>query len=90
VYLFVLIDIYHLIHLYRTTKIQNSRIHHRSISITLVITTFLFLIRTTPSMIAFAFFSNSDETVLSLLDDILYTYHITSFSLYFITFKEFR
>jgi len=82
--------IYRLIHLHRTTKIQNSRIQYRSISITLVITTFLFLIMTTPSTIAFAFFPNSDLTVLSLLDGILYTYHITSFPLYFITFTEFR
>ncbi len=39
--------IYHLIHLQKTSTIQNSRIHHRSISITLVITTFLYLMHVT-------------------------------------------
>ncbi|CAF4899850.1 unnamed protein product, partial [Rotaria sp. Silwood1] len=41
--------IYHLIRLRHTSTIQNSRIEHRSISITLVITTFLFLIMTIPA-----------------------------------------
>ena len=54
--------IYHLAHLRRTTTVQNSRIQHRSISITLVITTFLFLAMTIPSGVTFAFFSNNSNS----------------------------
>ncbi|CAF2498806.1 unnamed protein product [Rotaria sp. Silwood2] len=82
--------IYHLIHLRHTSTIQNSRIQHRSISFTLVITTFLFLIMTIPATVGFAFFSESNVTVLYLLDGLLYTYHILSFPLYMIIFDEFR
>jgi hypothetical protein len=83
--------IYHMIRLHRTTTIQNSRIQHRSISITLLSTTFLFLIMTVPANIAFAFFQNIlSDTILNLADGILFTYHITLFPLYMITFKEFR
>ena len=83
--------IYHLTHLRSTSSIHNSRIHHRTISITLVLTTFLFLLMTTPATVAFGFFySTASITILHLLDGILYTYHILSFPLYFITFKEFR
>ncbi|CAF3338293.1 unnamed protein product [Rotaria sp. Silwood1] len=82
--------IYHLIHLRHTSTIQNSRIQHRSISITLVITTFLFLIMTIPATVGFAFFYNSNTTILYFLDGLLYTYHILSFPLYMITFDEFR
>lgn len=83
--------IYHLIHLRRTTMIQNSRIQHRSISITLVVTTFLFLFMTIPVTVGFAFFSAvASKTVLHLMDACLYTYHASSFLLYMITFEEFR
>ncbi|CAF5119115.1 unnamed protein product [Rotaria magnacalcarata] len=82
--------IYHLIKLRRTSTIQNSRIQHRSISITLVITTFLFLMMTIPATVGFAFFSTSYRPVLQFLDGLLYTYHILSFPLYIITFDEFR
>ena len=83
--------IYHLIHLRQTSTVQNSRIHHRSISVTLVITTCLFLLMTTPATISFAFFIDTTSyTVLHLLDCILYTYHILSFPLYLLTFTEFR
>ncbi|CAF4234679.1 unnamed protein product, partial [Rotaria sordida] len=41
--------IYHLIRLRQTGTIQKSRIEHRSILITLVITTFLFLIMAIPA-----------------------------------------
>jgi len=83
--------IYHLIHFRRTTTIQNSGIRHRSISITLFTTTFLFLIMTLPANIGFGFFQGIlSSTILDLGDDILFTYHITSFPLYMITFKEFR
>ncbi|CAF4161443.1 unnamed protein product, partial [Adineta steineri] len=78
--------IYHLIHRHHRTTIRNSRIRHRSITITLITTTFLFLIMTVPATVAFAFFPDGNETILHLLDGILYTYHITSFPLYLITF----
>jgi hypothetical protein len=83
--------IYHLIHVRRTATIQNSRIRHRSISITLFTTTFLFLIMTLPANIGFGFFQTIlSSTILDLGDGILFTYNITSFPLYMITFKEFR
>jgi hypothetical protein len=82
--------IYHLIRIHRSSTVKNSRIQHRAISVTLVITTFLFLMMTVPATVAFAFFSNSSKTTLRLLDGFLYTYHISSFPLYFITFAEFR
>jgi hypothetical protein len=83
--------VYYMIRLRRTTTIQNSRIQHRSISITLLSTTFLFLIMTVPASIAFAFFQSVlSSTILHLADGILFTYHLTSFPLYMITFKEFR
>jgi hypothetical protein len=83
--------IYHLIRHNRTTTVLNSRIQHRSISITLVITTFLFSLMTIPATVAYGFFSNvATVSVLHALDSILYTYHITSFPLYLITFGDFR
>jgi hypothetical protein len=83
--------IYHLTRHYRTTMVQNSRIRHRSISITLFTTTFLFLIMTVPANIIFAFFQTVlSPTILRLADGILFTYYITSFPLYMITCKEFR
>jgi len=83
--------IYHLIRLRRLTSIQNSQIQYRAISITLVLTTFIFLLMTIPATVAYAFFySTANVTVLHLLDSILYTYHISSFPLYLITFHEFR
>ncbi|CAF4176290.1 unnamed protein product [Adineta steineri] len=80
--------IYHLIHRHHKTTIRNSRIRHRSITIILITTTFLFLIMTVPATVAF--FPDGNETILYLLDGILYTYHITSFPLYLITFGKFR
>ena len=82
--------IYHLINLRRTSTLQNSRIQHRAISITLVITTFLFLMMTVPSTIGFGFFCCDNMIVLRSLDCVLYSYHILSFPLYMITFDEFR
>ncbi|CAF2131293.1 unnamed protein product [Rotaria magnacalcarata] len=76
--------IYHLIRLKRTTMIHHSHIQHRSIAIILVITTFLFLIMTVPSNVAFAFFSSSS------FDCLVYSYHALSFPLYMITYDEFR
>jgi hypothetical protein len=84
-------SIYHLIRLRHTTTVQNSRIQHRSISITLIITTFFFLIMTFPSGIAFGFFDSiASSTTLDALDAVLFTYYITAFPLYIITFKKFR
>jgi hypothetical protein len=83
--------IYHLIHLRQTSTVQNSRIQHRSLSITLVVTTFLFLIMTIPGTIAYAFFgATASQFLLHFFDSILFTYHISSFPLYMITFTEFR
>ena len=82
--------IYHLIRVRRTSTVQNSRIKHRAISITLVITTFLFLLMTVPATVAYALFSYANEAILIALDGLLYTYHALSFPLYFITFDEFR
>ena len=83
--------IYHLLRLRRTSRIQNSRIQHRAISITLLITTCLFLIMTVPASVAFAFFSGPENaTLLRMADGALFTYHITSFPVYFLTFDEFR
>jgi len=82
--------IYHLIH-FRQTHIQNFQIQHHSISITLVRTTFLFLIMTIPATGGYAFFPNTQPVdILQILDYGLYTYHILSFPLYMITFTEFR
>ncbi|CAF3610649.1 unnamed protein product [Rotaria socialis] len=80
----------HLFYLRRTTTLQNSRIQQRPISITLVITTFMFLFMTIPSTVGFAFFSRTNAKVLYIFDALLYTYHILSFPLYVITFDEFR
>ncbi len=83
--------IYHLIRLRRISSVQNSRIHHRAISITLLLTTFLFLLMTIPATVSFAFFySTASLPLLHILDSMLYTYHISSFPLYLITFNEFR
>ncbi|CAF1290990.1 unnamed protein product [Adineta ricciae] len=83
--------IYHLLQRRQMQVIQNSRIQHRTISTTLVITTFLFLIMTIPATIVAAFFFTTPTTTLAkVLDSALYTYHVLSFIIYFITFKEFR
>ena len=83
--------IYHLIRLKQTSTVQNSRIQHLSISITLVITTFLFLLMTIPATVLWAFFSQQvGYVVLHVFDSILYTYHVLSFLIYMITFNEFR
>ena len=83
--------IYHLFRLRRTSTVHNSRIQHRAISITLLATTFLFLIMTVPASICFAFFSTpNNATLLRVVDGLLFTYHITSFPLYMLTFDEFR
>jgi hypothetical protein len=83
--------IYHLIQLRRTSTVQNSRIHHRSISVTLVITTVLFMFLTIPPTVCYGFFYGAINLyILHLLDALMYTYHIIAFPLYLITFGEFR
>lgn len=83
--------IYHLIQRQRTSTAQTSGIHHRTISITLVVTTTLFLIMTVPTSIIFSAFSmNVSRSLLTLMDGIYFTYHILSFPLYFITYPDFR
>jgi hypothetical protein len=83
--------VYHLIRLRQTSTVQNSRIQHRSISIALLTTTFLFLIMTAPSGIVFGFFQAiASPSILQLSDASLFTYHVTSFPIYMITFNEFR
>lgn len=83
--------IYHLIRRRHTRIIQNSRIQHRAISITLLVTTFLFLIMTIPAtIVASFFFTTPTTTIAKILDSALYSYHIMSFPLYFITFDAFR
>lgn len=83
--------IYHLIRRGHTRVIQNSHVQHRAISITLLLTTFLFLMLTIPATIFAAFFFTTPTTTLAkILDSALYTYHISSFPLYFMTFHAFR
>jgi len=83
--------IYHLFYLRRTTTVRNSRIQHRSISIALLTTTFLFLLMTLPASIVYGFFCDVlTNYSLHLVDTFLFTYHILSFPSYIITFKEFR
>ena len=83
--------VYHLLRIRRGSTVSNSRIHHRAVSVTLVVTTSLFLILTTPSSIAFPFFHRViSNTGLQLLDGIYFTHHTLSLPLYLITFHEFR
>ena len=79
-----------LLRLRRNSVVARSQIQHRAITVTLVITTSLFLLMTIPSTVAFAFFPGANHTLLNFLDGILYTYHITSFPIYFFTFGQFR
>ena len=82
--------IHRLIRLRQTSVISRSQSQHWAITVTLVITSSLFLLMTIPSTVAFAFFPLANRTLLRFLDGILYTYHITSFPIYFFTFGDFR
>lgn len=83
--------IYQLMRLKRSTTVRNSRINHQTISITLLITTILFMILTIPPTICYGFFySEINIIILHLLDAFMYTYHVMSFPLYLITFVDFR
>ncbi|CAF1188814.1 unnamed protein product [Rotaria sordida] len=81
---------YHLLHFHRTNSTSNPRIQNRIVTLTLVITTSLFLVMTIPATVASAFFMGANVTILHFLDGILYTYHVLSFPLYLITFNKFR
>lgn len=86
----------YLIFLKRTSTIQQSRIQHRSISISIFLSAFLFCLMTTPGTIIFTFFHTQirseifENFLLSFFDSIQSTYHSLSFFLYFITLVEFR
>ena len=68
--------IYHLIRRRHTRVIQNSRIKHQTISITLLLTTFLFLIMTTlATIVAAFFFTILTTTPDKILDSALCTHH---------------
>lgn len=83
--------IYHLILLRRISSVgKNSRIQHRAISATLLITTCLFFLMTTPVSIAHAYYSDVHQHILYALHSILTTYHVLGFPIYFLTFAEFR
>ncbi|CAF1344749.1 unnamed protein product [Adineta ricciae] len=90
------ISVYHLYRLRRTTSIQNSQVRHRSISITLIITSILFVIMRTPSSINYAFFYGSLYAtdwglhLIYAIDIIQYTFPILNLPIYLITFTEFR
>ncbi|CAM2699188.1 unnamed protein product [Rotaria socialis] len=83
--------IYQLIHLRQTTSIHSSAIRHRAMSITLVLTTFLFCVATIPVTVVFAFYAYQTPYLLhQILDAILYTYHVSCFPIYFTTMNDFR
>ncbi|CAF3603962.1 unnamed protein product [Rotaria socialis] len=84
--------IYHVTRIRRNSTIQKSRIQHRSMPITSVVTTVLFLIMTMPATLCLAlFFRTMSYFILLLFDSILYTYHVlSSFIIYITTFNEFR
>lgn len=83
--------IYQLIARKRTRVIANSRVSHRSISITLIITAGLLIIMTIPVNIAYAYFGgSSSQLLLILLDEAVYTYHSFSILIYLFSFTEFR
>ncbi|CAM4742951.1 unnamed protein product [Rotaria magnacalcarata] len=75
IFMFIFIGgvIYHVTRIRRNSTIQNSRIQHRSISITSVITTVLFLIMTMPTTLCLAFFFRTiSYFILLIFDSILY------------------
>ncbi|CAF1418694.1 unnamed protein product [Adineta ricciae] len=94
--IFSSISLYYLSKVRQTTTIQNSKIPHRSISITLISTSLVFIIVRTPTSICYGFFyDNLSETLLgrriiNVFDSLLYTSPILDFPLYLITFSEFR
>ncbi|CAF1394841.1 unnamed protein product [Adineta steineri] len=94
--LFNSMSIYHLIRLRYATIVQNSRIRHRAISITIISTTFLFFVTGTPSSISYSFFYGTlaatvtGRRLMNAFAAIGYTFPVLSFPIYLITFSEFR
>jgi hypothetical protein len=82
--------IYYLVQLRQKASNAHSQLQHGTITLTLLITTTLFVCMTTPATIAFAVSPKTDGHLLHALDAILATYHASSFPLYIITFREFR
>ena len=94
--LFNILIIRRLIMIKRTSILHQSRVRHSSISVSILLSTFLFCLMTTPPAIVFAFFRTFvhsalfENLILNILDSIKYTYHSLSFLLYFITIVDFR
>ncbi|CAF1315632.1 unnamed protein product [Adineta ricciae] len=94
--LFNVISIRHLYRLRRTTTIRNSKIRHRPITITLIITSFLYVVTRTPSTVVYSYFSDTVSATqwgrgLNIaLNLLLYTFPVLNFPIYFMTFTEFR
>lgn len=66
-----------------------------SLTISLIILSFLFLIMTTPGTIMFAYFynaflSNLDESIVFLIDDISFVNHTMLFFISFVSNRKFR
>ncbi|CAF1352296.1 unnamed protein product [Adineta steineri] len=91
-----ILSIYYLNRIRRTTRVQNSQIRHQAIAITLITTSFLFVITRTPTAIAYSFFSNylyftdSGAMVRLGFDFFSYIFPVLNFPLYLITFTDFR
>ena len=86
----------HLLAHKRSSTVQQSRVQHVSVSVSIFLSAFLFCVMTTPATVYFAFLANKvvtgpfKELTLSVLDAIQYTYHSSSFVLYYVTLVEFR
>ncbi len=95
-FIFNILIIRYLILIKRTSTLQQSHVRHSSISIPILLSTFLFCIMTTPPAIFFSFFHQETRSelfqhiLLNLLDSIKYTYHSLSFFVYFLTLVDFR
>ncbi|CAF1054461.1 unnamed protein product [Adineta ricciae] len=93
---FSCVSAYYLSQLKQTSTIQNSKIRHRAISITLISTSLLFVITSAPTPIFYGFFYDDlsktvlGRRVLNIFDTLSYTYPIIDFPIYLITFTEFR
>jgi len=89
---FILMTLFNIGIIYQLIRHNHNNLpaQYCSITLTLLLTTILFLIMTLPSTVALEFVSTSDVTILNLLDCILYTYHILSLPLYLITYRKFR
>ncbi|CAF1363874.1 unnamed protein product [Adineta ricciae] len=93
---FNFISIYHLYKIRHITTITNSKIRHRPITITLVVTSFLYVVTRTPSAVIYSYFYASLQTtdwgrrLARGFNILLYTFPILNFPIYLVTFSEFR